>query len=81
MRLRAYTHTDPDARQADIGAALKPRQGAALFELRAALDDYELRGQPACAALIDVASRIPVNNAWPELARAQASLSEHSPRT
>jgi len=34
----------------------------------------------AWIALIDVASRIPVNNAWPELARAQASLSEHSPR-
>ena len=83
LRLRAHTHTDPDARQADIGAALKlaRRQGAALFELRAALDDYELRGQPARAALIDVASRIPFNNAWPELARAQASLPEHSPRT
>ena len=68
---------------APVGRALKlaRRQGAALFELRAALDDDELRGQPARAALIDVASRIPVNNAWPELARAQASLSEHSPRT
>ena len=76
LRLRAHTHTDPDARQADIGAALElaRRQGATLFELRAALDDYDLRGQPARAALIDVVSRIPANNAWPELARAQASL-------
>jgi hypothetical protein len=35
LRLRAHTHTDPDARQADISAALAlaGRQGAALFEL------------------------------------------------
>jgi hypothetical protein len=49
-----------------------------VFELRAALDDFELRGH---AALIDAARRIPANNAWPELARALSSLSEHSPRT
>ena len=75
LRLRAHTHTDPDARRADIAAALElaRRQGATLFELRAALDDFELRGQPARAALIDAASRIPTNNAWPELARAQAA--------
>ena len=81
-RLRARTHTEPDARQADINAALElaRRQGATLFELRAALDDYELRGEPARAALIDAVSRIPGNNAWPELARAQATLSEDSPR-
>jgi hypothetical protein len=82
LRLRAPTHADPDARQADIGAALElaRSQGATLFELRAALDDYDLRGQPARAALIDAASRIPANNAWPELARAQASLSDDLPR-
>ena len=76
LRLRAHTHTDPDARQADIAAALElaRRQGATLFELRAALDDFELRGQPARAALADIVSRFPVNNAWPELARAQAAL-------
>jgi hypothetical protein len=75
-------HTDPDARRADVGAALElaRRQGAALFELRAALDDFEPRGEPARAALIDAASRIPTNNAWPELARAEAILAEDSPR-
>jgi hypothetical protein len=80
LRLRAHTHTDPDARRADItGAlALARRQGATLFELRAALDDFELRGEPARAALVDVASRISTNNTWPELARAQAALSEQS---
>ena len=77
LRLRAHTHTDPDARRADITAALAlaRRQGATLFELRAALDDFELRGQPARAALVDAASRIPTNNAWPELVRARAALS------
>jgi class 3 adenylate cyclase/tetratricopeptide (TPR) repeat protein len=83
LRLRAHTHTDPDARRADITAALAlgRGQGATLFELRAALDDFELRGDSARAALIEAVSRIPTKNAWPELARAQAALSEHSPRT
>jgi class 3 adenylate cyclase len=82
LRLRAHTHTDPDARQADITAALAlaRSQGATLFELRAALDDFELRGQPARPALVDAASRIPATSTWPELARAQASLAEHSRR-
>ena len=30
--------------------------------------------QPAHTALADIVSRFPVNNAWPELARAQAAL-------
>ncbi len=82
LRLKAHTHTDPDARQADITAAfeLAHRQGATLFELRAALDDFELRGEPARATLVDAVSRIPSNNAWPELARAKGALSEASPR-
>jgi len=82
LRLRAHTDTDPDARHADIGAALKlaRRQGATLFELRAALDDFDLRGQPARAALVDAASRIPATSALPELARVQASLSKDAPR-
>jgi len=76
LRLRAYTHTDPAARRADIGAALElaRRQGATLFELRTAIDDYELRGQPARAALVDAVGRFPTNSAWPELAQAQALL-------
>jgi class 3 adenylate cyclase len=82
LRLRAHTHTHPDARRADIEAALAlaRHQGAVLFELRAALDDFELRGQPARAALVDAASRIPTNNAWPEMVRARAALSDQSPR-
>ena len=40
-------------RAGDIAAALElaRRQGATLFELRAALDDFELRGEPARAAV------------------------------
>jgi hypothetical protein len=76
VRLRAHTHADPDARSADIAAALDlaRRQSAPLFELRAALDDFELRGQPARAALVDVVSRLPTDSAWPELARADVAL-------
>ena len=82
LRLRAHTHTDPDARRADIAAALDlaRRQGATLFELRAALDDFELRGEPARAALVDAASRIPTDSAWPELARAEAAPKSSNPQ-
>ena len=82
LRLRAQTHTDPDARHADLAAALDlaRRQGATLFELRAALDDFDLRGEPARAALIDAVSRFPANSAFPELARARAALESSDPR-
>jgi hypothetical protein len=71
-RTAARTPTDPGARHADINATLAfaHRRAATPFELRAALDDYELRGQPVRAPLIDATRRIPTNNAWPELARA-----------
>jgi class 3 adenylate cyclase/tetratricopeptide (TPR) repeat protein len=82
LRLRTHTNTDRDARLADLTAsvALARRQGAHLFGLRAALDDFELRGQPARAALVEAIDRMPTDSGWPELARAQVSLSEHSPR-
>ena len=81
LRLRAQTHTDPDARHADLGAAIElaRRQGATLFELRAALDDYELRGEPARAELVDAAEHMPADSAWPELERARAALGFTSP--
>jgi len=80
LRLRAQTHHDLGACQADITAALElaRRQGATLFELRAALDDFELRGEPASAGVADAANRIPIDSAWPELARARVALSEPS---
>jgi len=51
---------------------------ATLFELRAALDDFELRG--ACAALVDVAGRIPADSTLPELVWVQAILERMSAR-
>jgi hypothetical protein len=48
------------------------------WKYRAALDDFDLRGQPARAALIDAVSRIPINSALPELVRAQAALDSGS---
>jgi class 3 adenylate cyclase/tetratricopeptide (TPR) repeat protein len=76
LRVRAHTHREPQARRADLRAALKlaRRQGATLFVLRAALDDVELRGRPARSALIDAASRFPAGTTLPELARARAVL-------
>lgn len=76
LRARAHTQTDPDARAAGFGAALDlaRRQGAPLFELRAALDDFELRGQPAREALSDAASRLVSDSDMPELARAREML-------
>jgi predicted ATPase len=82
LRLRAQTHTDPVARQAGIGAALElaRRQGATLFELRTAIDDFEARGAAARAAVVDVVSRMPVDSACPEYAQAQAILAHSGPK-
>jgi hypothetical protein len=81
LRLRARTHADPAARQAEVNQALElaRSQDATLFELRCALDYFELRGE-AAAAVADAANRIPANSAWPELERAEAALSELSQR-
>ncbi len=82
LRLRADTHTDRAARAADIGAALglARRQGATLFEMRAAVDDFELRGEPARAALTDAVNHFPAGSAWPALVRARAALDTTDPK-
>ena len=76
LRARAHTYSDADTRAADLAAAiaLARRQDAPLFELRAALDDYELRGPAARAVLCEAAGRLAVDSALPELARAQTVL-------
>ena len=81
LRLRAQTRTDSDARRADLVAALElaRRQGATLFEMRAALDLFELCGEVARPALTDVVSRFPIGSGSPELARAEAVLERSSP--
>jgi hypothetical protein len=76
LRLRAHTHMAPTAIRADLEAALElaRRQGARLFELRSALDDFELGGEPARSAVVAAVSRVPPDSAMPELARARAAL-------
>jgi hypothetical protein len=76
LRLRAKTHNDADACCADLNAAmeLSRRQGATIFVLRAALDDFERRGEPARQSVIEAVDRIPADSTWPELARARALL-------
>ena len=59
---------------------LARRQGATFFELRAAVDDFDLRGEPARAALVDAASRIPTDSRPPELARARAAPESTAPQ-
>jgi hypothetical protein len=76
LRLRAHTSDDPNARHADLRAAIElaQTQGALIYELRAAADDFELIGEPARAALMDALSRFPSAQTWPELARVRALL-------
>ena len=46
LRLRAHTTEDTDERDADLRAAIDTarQQNASIFELRAVIDDFELRG-------------------------------------
>jgi class 3 adenylate cyclase len=76
LRLRAHTHAAPKAIRADLEAALAlaRRQGARLFELRSALDDFELPGELARAALVAAVSRMPTDSAMPEMARARSAM-------
>ena len=78
LRLRAHTLADPDERTAGFGAAveLARGQGAPLFELRAALDDFELRGPSARAVLTNAAGRMASGSGLPELARVRELLGE-----
>ena len=48
-------------------------QGATLFELRCALDDYQMRGEQARSALADALTRLPAGE-WPERQRAESLL-------
>jgi hypothetical protein len=76
LRLRAATHGDPVARHADLQSALDLArgQGAPVFVLRAALDDYRLRGEAARQSVIDAVRQFPADSDWPELAQARAAL-------
>lgn len=76
LRARAHTQSDAKAQADDLAAAreLARRQGARLFELRASIDDFDGRGEPARRHLLDAVGRMPKNSRVPEVMRAQASL-------
>ncbi len=82
LRLRSHTQADPAARRADLETALRSArgQGANLFELRCALDYFELCGRSAGAALTEAMSRVPVDSALAESARASDALTAAGPR-
>jgi class 3 adenylate cyclase/tetratricopeptide (TPR) repeat protein len=76
LRVRAHLSDDRERRHAGLrdAVALARKQGALIFELRAAADDFELVGEPARAALAEAVGRFPSDQSWPELARARALL-------
>jgi len=76
LRLRAHTLDDVGERHRHLLDAIElaRKQGAHIFELRSAADDFELVGEPARMALLEAYGRIPADQPWPELARARALL-------
>jgi class 3 adenylate cyclase len=76
LRLRAHTTDDIAMRRDDLEAAgeLARRQGAPIFQLRAATDLFELDGASARDAISDALSRFPDGSSWPETAAARAML-------
>jgi class 3 adenylate cyclase/tetratricopeptide (TPR) repeat protein len=76
LRLRAHTTDDADARDADLQAAIDTarQQSASIFELRAAIDAFELHGESSKEMLLKAISRFPLDSSWPELGRARTLL-------
>ena len=61
-------------RASPLPGDLARRQGAWLFQLRASLDDFQLRGEPARCHRIDALAKMTVDSALPEVLRARAAL-------
>lgn len=76
IRIRAHTHQDDDERAADLARSIRlaREQGAIIYELRSAADDFQLRGEPARQVLLDAVDRFPDGSVWPPLASAQGLL-------
>ncbi|BBZ37416.1 ATP-binding protein [Mycobacterium conspicuum] len=76
LRLRAHTFDDGEDRDRHFRDAIQlaQKQGAHIFELRAAADYFEFVGEPARAALLEAVGRMPADQAWPDVARARALL-------
>ena len=76
LRIRAATWEGIEQRDADLAAAseLARRQGATIFALRAAVDQFTCQGPSARTVLIEAIDGFPADSTWPELARARALL-------
>lgn len=76
LRIRAGTGDNEEERRAEMAAAIElaRAQGATVYELRCAAEDYEDRGEWARQALMDAIGRFPDDSGWPPLARARALL-------
>ncbi|VEG40764.1 protein kinase [Mycolicibacterium flavescens] len=76
LRTRAHTWAEPADRHRDFAAAiaLSRRQGNPLFELRSAIDDFELRGISAVDALTEAIGMLPADCELPEYRRAQCLI-------
>ena len=74
LRIRAGTHENDSERRADLRAAIElaQKQGAVIFELRAAAENFECYGERQ--PLVDAIGRFPPESTWPELSRAEALL-------
>ena len=67
LRLRAQTAEDDD-RAADLAQAIDvaKKQRAYIFQLRSAIDDFDLRGGEARQVLLDALNHFSDDSAWPE---------------
>jgi class 3 adenylate cyclase len=76
IRLRAATFADSDESAALLRSALElaRKQKAPVFVLRAALDDYRLRGDVALPSISDAVKMFPPDSTWPYLAVARELL-------
>lgn len=76
LRVLAHTYDDSAQRHTALCRAIAEarRQGATVFELRCTADDFTVIGGAGRSALVEVLSRIPAEQDWPELARARALL-------
>jgi tetratricopeptide (TPR) repeat protein len=76
LRLRAHTLDDEEDRHRHFRDAIQlaQQQGAHIFELRSAADDFELCGEQARPALVEAFGRIPHDQTWPDLDRVRALL-------
>lgn len=73
LRLRARLHDSCDGRRSDLSAALElaREQGATIYELRCALDIFELDGNGGRDVLAQAVNGFPAQSGWPLLAHAR----------